>query len=263
MANSDTKSRPDEGELVVASISEVQKNGAYVKLDEYNDLEGFIFIGEIASGWVKNIRSIVREGQRVICKAIGVRKDGTSIELSLKSVSEERRRNRLQEWKNEQRAKQLLKVMSEQLSWSAEKLQKTEEELTMSFTSLYSAFEEAAMNETAMADAGYDDDWVPQFIEIAVENIVPPFVEIRGNFQLKSENTNGVEIVRDALLAAESFTNEEKEISVECYYDGSPNYRIELKAPDFKTAEEIWEKATQATTDFMIKEGGEAEVWRE
>ena len=263
MANSDTKSRPDEGELVVASISEVQKNGAYVKLDEYNDLEGFIFIGEIASGWVKNIRSVVREGQRVICKTIGVRKDGTSIELSLKSVSEERRRNRLQEWKNEQRAKQLLKVMSEQLSWSAEKLQKTEEELTMSFTSLYSAFEEAAMNETAMADAGYDDDWVPQFIEIAVENIVPPFVEIRGNFQLKSENTNGVEIVRDALLAAESFTNEEKEISVECYYDGSPNYRIELKAPDFKTAEEIWEKATQATTDFIIKEGGEAEVWRE
>ena len=47
--------------------------------------------------------------------------------------------------------------MSEQLSWSAEKLQKTEEELAMSFTSLYSAFEEAAMNETAMADAGYDD----------------------------------------------------------------------------------------------------------
>ena len=114
-----------------------------------------------------------------------------------------------------------------------------------------------------MADAGYDDDWVPQFIEIAVENIVPPFVEIRGNFQLKSENTNGVEIVRDALLAAESFTNEEQEISVECFYDGSPNYRIELKAPDFKTAEEIWEKATQATTDFIIKEGGEAEVWRE
>ncbi|MEC8735804.1 MAG: translation initiation factor IF-2 subunit alpha [Candidatus Thermoplasmatota archaeon] len=263
MANSDTKSRPDEGELVVASISEVQKNGAYVKLDEYNDLEGFIFIGEIASGWVKNIRSVVREGQRVICKTIGVRKDGASIELSLKSVSEERRRNRLQEWKNEQRAKQLLKVMSEQLSWSAEKLQKTEEELAMSFTSLYSAFEEAAMNETAMADAGYDDDWVPQFIEIAVENIVPPFVEIRGNFQLKSENTNGVEIVRDALLAAESFTNEDQEISVECFYDGSPNYRIELKAPDFKTAEEVWEKATQATTDFMIKEGGEAEVWRE
>ena len=114
-----------------------------------------------------------------------------------------------------------------------------------------------------MADAGYDDDWVPQFTEIAVENIVPPFVEIRGNFQLKSENTNGVEIVRDALLAAEAFTNEEQEIIVECFYDGSPNYRIELKAPDFKTAEEIWEKATQATTDFMIKEGGEAEVWRE
>lgn len=263
MASPDSKPRPDEGELVVASISDVQKNGAYVKLDEYDNLEGFIFIGEIASGWVKNIRSVVREGQRVICKAIGVRKDGTSIELSLKSVSEERRRNRLQEWKNEQRAKQLLKVMSEQLSWSEEQLKKTEEELAMSFTSLYSAFEEAAMNETAMSDAGYDDDWVPQFIEIAVENIVPPFVEIRGNFQLKSEHTNGVELVRDALLAAEAFSDEEAEIKIECFYDGSPNYRIELKAPDFKTAEEVWEMATEATTQHMVEAGGEAEVWRE
>ena len=46
MASPDSKPRPDEGELVVASISSVQKNGAYVKLDEYDDLEGFIFIVE-------------------------------------------------------------------------------------------------------------------------------------------------------------------------------------------------------------------------
>ncbi|HII87071.1 MAG TPA: translation initiation factor IF-2 subunit alpha, partial [Candidatus Poseidoniaceae archaeon] len=43
------------------------------------------------------------------------RKDGTSLELSLKSVSEERRRDRLQEWKNEQRAHQLLKVLGEKV----------------------------------------------------------------------------------------------------------------------------------------------------
>ena len=137
----DIKNTPDEGELVVATIKTVKQNGAYVDLDEYEGVEGFIFIGEIASGWVKNIRGIVREGQRVICKVMRTRRDGTSMELSLKSVSEERRRARLQEWKNEQRAQQLLKVLSEKLSWSEEDLAEQKEELVEAFGTLYTAFE--------------------------------------------------------------------------------------------------------------------------
>ena len=88
--------------------------------------------------------------------------------------------------------------MSEQLSWSAEKLQKTEEELAMSRTSLYSAFEEAAMNENAMADAECDDDWV-----LVLKSLLKISFRLSLNkvvFQLKSEATSGVEIVRDALL---------------------------------------------------------------
>ena len=113
----DIKNTPDEGELVVATIKTVKQNGAYVDLDEYEGVEGFIFIGEIASGWVKNIRGIVREGQRVICKVMRTRRDGTSMELSLKSVSEARRRARLQGWQNEHSAQQLLNVLSEKCSW--------------------------------------------------------------------------------------------------------------------------------------------------
>ena len=38
-----------------------------------------------------------------------------------KSVSEERRRDRLQVWKNEQRAVQLFKVLGEKQNWDEEK----------------------------------------------------------------------------------------------------------------------------------------------
>ncbi|HIB59839.1 MAG TPA: S1 RNA-binding domain-containing protein, partial [Candidatus Poseidoniales archaeon] len=86
---------PREGELVVCSITKVKENGAYSVLDEYPGREGFIFIGEVASGWVKNIRNHLRDGQRVVCKVLRTRKDGSSLELSLKAVSEERRRETL------------------------------------------------------------------------------------------------------------------------------------------------------------------------
>ena len=254
---------PEEGELVVATIKTVKQNGAYVDLDEYEGIEGFIFIGEIASGWVKNIRGFVREGQRVICKVLRTRRDGTSLELSLKSVSEERRRDRLQEWKNEQRAQQLLKVLGEKIGWSDEQVEEQTSELVDAFGTLYTAFEEAAMQEGALDNAGFEGEWMAPFIEIAVENIIPPFVEVRGTLTLSINVTDGVSVIRDALEAAESLSNEAEEIDVKCFYDGAPTYRIELKAPDFKVAESMWEQATQAVLDHMVAAGGEATAERE
>ena len=254
---------PEEGELVVATIKTVKQNGAYVDLDEYEGIEGFIFIGEIASGWVKNIRGFVREGQRVICKVLRTRRDGTSLELSLKSVSEERRRDRLQEWKNEQRAQQLLKVLGEKIGWSDEQVEEQTSELVDAFGTLYTAFEEAAMQEGALDNAGFEGEWMGPFIEIAVENIIPPFVEVRGTLTLSINVTDGVSVIRDALEAAESLSNEAEEIDVKCFYDGAPTYRIELKAPDFKVAESMWEQATQAVLDHMVAAGGEATAERE
>ena len=254
---------PEEGELVVSTIKTVKQNGAYVDLDEYVGIEGFIFIGEIASGWVKNIRGFVREGQRVICKVMRTRRDGTSLELSLKSVSEERRRDRLQEWKNEQRAQQLLKVLGEKIGWSEDQVAEQASELTDAFGSLYTAFEEAAMQEGALENAGFEGDWLTSFSEIAVENIIPPFVEVRGTLTLSINVNDGVSVIRSALEAAESLSNEEQEIDVKCFYDGAPSYRIELKAPDFKVAETMWEQATQAVVEHMSAAGGEAHAERE
>ena len=262
MSNQDGAT-PEEGELVVATITTVKQNGAYVLLDEYEGIEGFIFIGEIASGWVKNIRGFVREGQRVICKVMRTRRDGTSLELSLKSVSEERRRDRLQEWKNEQRAHQLLKVLGEKVGWNEEQVAEYSVELTEAFGGLYTAFEEAAMQEGALQNAGFEGDWLAAFIEIAVENIIPPFVEVRGTLTLSINDTDGVSVIRSALEAAEALSNEAEEIDVKCFYDGAPSYRLELRAPDFKVAETMWEEATQAVVSHMTAAGGEATAERE
>ena len=254
---------PSEGELVVCTVKEVKQNGAYVVLDEFEDIDGFIFIGEVASGWIKNIRGVIREGQRLICKVLRTRRDGRSLELSLKSVSEERKRDRLQQWKNEERAKQLLKVLSENVGWDESTKEENQAELTEVFATLYGAFEEAATKPESLAEAGFEGDWLAPFIEMAVENIIPPFVEIRGRFVLHVDDAEGVEIIRKALLAAEKFSDKEAEIEVSCHYDGAPSYRIELKAPDFKSGEEVWNNATSACIDTILACGGSATAERE
>ena len=260
---SDQVNTPEEGELVVVTVKNVKQNGVYVDFDEYPGVEGFIFIGEIASGWVKNIRTFVRDGQRLICKVMRTKKDGSSLELSLKSVSEERRRDRLQEWKNEQRSFQLLKVLGDKVGWDESHRNTMSEDLISAFGTLYASFEEAAMNESSIVDAGFEGEWIKEFIEIAIENIIPPFVEIKGTLNLSINIENGVEVIRDALQSAENYTSEKDEISVMCFYDGAPEYRIVLKAPDFKTAEDLWVEVSNTIVTTMEDNGGQAVSYRD
>jgi translation initiation factor 2 subunit 1 len=64
-------------------------------------------------------------------------------------------------------------------------------------------------------------------------------------------------------LAAEEVSNEESELMVTCHYDGAPSYRIDLKAPDFKTAEDGWGNATTACIEVIQTAGGTAEAERD
>ena len=44
---------PEEGELVVGTVTSIRNFGAFVTLDEYNGREAFIHLSEVATGWVK------------------------------------------------------------------------------------------------------------------------------------------------------------------------------------------------------------------
>ena len=142
-----------------------------------------MFVGEIA-GWVRNIRTHVREGQRVVAKVIQVNKDRKRVELSLKSVSEERRRDTVQAWKNEERANQIMRV-AERVGWDDAKSAEISSAMIESFGTLYGALEECAISDSALIDAGFEGDWTGTVTSLAMENIIPPFVEIRGVFEIQ------------------------------------------------------------------------------
>jgi translation initiation factor 2 subunit 1 len=259
---SDEAGWPELGEFLVCTITTVKQNGVYVDLDGYPGREGFIFIGEVASGWVKNIRSIVREGQRVVAKALKVRKDKKSIELSIKSVSDERRRDTLQRWKNKQRAGQLLRIVGERSGWDDAKISDMNTELTETFGSLYASFEETAIENNALANEGFEGDWLTIFIEIAIENIIPEFVNIRAVADIQIHGSEGIELIRKALTAVEACSSESDEVDIAAYYDGAPEYRIELKAPDWEIAESHWEKVEAAISENITADVGAVEISR-
>jgi translation initiation factor 2 subunit 1 len=256
------ESWPEEGELLVCTVKGVKENGAYLNLGGYGEREGFVFIGEVASGWVKNIRAHLREGQRVVAKVVTIKKDRKRVDLSIKAVSAERRKDTLQTWKNQKRASQIMRVAAERVNWDTKKTEVISEEMIDKFGSLYGALEECAISETALSDSGFSGDWMKVVTELAVENIVPPFVEIRGIYDIEVWGKEGVHAIRETLAAAESVVENEEEVTLTCHYKGAPHYRIDIRAPDYSLAESAWEAAKKIATEKIKSVEGSISIER-
>ncbi|MEM2870149.1 MAG: translation initiation factor IF-2 subunit alpha [Thermoplasmata archaeon] len=252
---------PEEGELVVCTVKEVKSFGAFVELNEYKGKEGFIHIAEVATGWVKYIRDHVREGQKVVCKVLRVDPSKQHIDLSLKQVNDHQRKEKIQEWKNEQRAEKLFELVAQALKKPVEACyEEFGRALVERFGSLYAVFEECAVDQRALEKEGFKGPWVKALVRVAQENIVPPRVEIHGQFELVWEGPDGVKKIKEALMLAEG-SHGGGEVTIQ--YLGAPRYRITVSALDYRTAEESLKGAVERVLEHVKKCGGRASFTRE
>ncbi|MDD5778764.1 MAG: translation initiation factor IF-2 subunit alpha [Candidatus Thermoplasmatota archaeon] len=248
------KDLPERGELVVCTVEKAKGFGAFVRLEEYPDTEGFIHIKEVAPGWIKNIRNHVKEGQRIVCKVMDVDPSKGYIDLSLKRVNDHQRRETIQQWKNESKAHKLLQIVAERLGKSVDECyQEFGNDLIGHYESLYAAFEEAAYDESTLAEDGFSGSWMDAFVEVARENIIIPFVTITGYVEIFSPEREGIENVRQALQQIEGKT---EDVTVSVKYVSAPIYRIDVTAPDYKLAEkELRERAERGVAYIREHDG--------
>ena len=78
---------PEQGEIILATVTKVMDHGAYVTLDEYDDVQGFLHISEIAPGWIRSVNRFVKDGEKKVLLVKKVK--AGDIDLSLKQVSKD------------------------------------------------------------------------------------------------------------------------------------------------------------------------------
>ena len=70
-------------------------------------------------------------------------------------------------------------------------------------------------------------------------------------------------MIRKALSAVEKCSSEKDEVEITAHYDGAPEYRIELKAPDWEIAESHWDQVEAAITENIGEDVGAVEILRQ
>jgi translation initiation factor 2 subunit 1 len=246
-----SKEYPSEEELVICRIKNIERYGVFVELVEYKK-EGFVHVSKITPGWVKNIRSHVREGQLRVGSVVKVDKQKDLIDLSLKKVSDVQERRRMEEWKLGKHAMKIFNRACHELKANFEdSVKKIIPPIEKEYGALYPALENCTLEgEKTFENVKIPAPWKKELCRQANESIRKPSVTIKGEMNLTFYGPDGVDKIRKI---GQELTSEDVSIK----YISAPRYRLLVNAPDYPTAETLLDKTLKKIESFATKNQGE------
>ena len=249
---------PEQGEIVLATITKLMDHGAYVTLDEYDNIQGFLHISEIAPGWIRAVNRFVKENEKKVLLVKKVNPQRGDIDLSLKQVSKDQQKQKLKEVKKFEKGKTLLQNLKDNGKLTDKEIEKLEDAIFAKYESVYDGFIDIARNGIDAVKELKITKKIVKPLEEICSKIKLPSVEIRGIMEITNSNSNGIEIIKENLLEILN-----KNSSIDITYLGAPKYRLSLISSDFKTAEKILKPIIEEIESNMTKKKGSFKFTRE
>jgi len=218
---------PEEGDIVLATITRIEPHAAFIRLEEYEGVEGLIHISEISKSWVKNIKSHLRVNQQVVCKVIRVKRQEKFVECSIRRVSEYDMRAKWEQVRRQKRAEAIIEIVAEKLGKKFEEVYEALKPLEKGFDELYLAFEEMKKRGKEVAKGKVPEKILDVLWEIVDRSVSLPRVSIKGILTLQSFAPDGVERIKKVLGS----------LKADVKYLGAPKYMLQVEGLDYKEAE--------------------------
>jgi translation initiation factor 2 subunit 1 len=255
---------PDEGELVLATVTEISPHGVYVTLDEYGKFPAFLHISEIATGWVRDIERYAKPGQKIVLKVIRINKTRKEIDLSLRQVSGEERKEKIIEVKKSEKARSILEALKKTLNLDDSAMAKLENVLLDNYDSLYDALDDIARRgqKPIQRIEGLPQNYANALETISAEKITIPIVEVRGIMDIRVKTPDGIEVIKNALRSVEE-SKSSSGAQIKTTYLGTPRYRLTVKAENYKVAERALQNAREKIQAAIEKSRGRFSFTRE
>ncbi|MFB6242450.1 MAG: S1 RNA-binding domain-containing protein [Candidatus Nanosalina sp.] len=233
------KKNPEEGDFVVVTLTDVDKNSAYAKLEEYEDVEGLIHISEVSRSWVQDIRKELDEGEKKVAQVIDT--EGDKPTLSLKRVNEKNKRDTMQRWKKEQKAEKFIEKLADRLGKDKEEIyEEVAFPMQEEFGSSFHGFEISVAEEDRLLEL-FDEETVEAIQEVAEENINLKQEKLEGTLQLFFPQGDGLERIKDVLKDVQE--------GVEIKYISAPEYSIKAWGPTQEVAKDRIDDAIRNVRD--------------
>jgi translation initiation factor 2 subunit 1 len=243
------KEAPEEGDLVVVTITDVDKNSAYAELDEYKDRKGLIHISEVSRSWVQDVTKVLREGEKTVAQVVEAG-DGT-LGLSLKRVNDRQKKDTMGNWNREKKAGKFVSQLADELGEDEDDLyEDVVFPMQREFGSAFTGFEVSVGEEEKLLEL-FDEETVEVIQKVARENINLKQEKFEGEIILQYLQPDGIERIKKTL----------KDLGdgVEVKYVSAPKYSITAWGRNTELAKKRMDKATKKVEKKTDELDGEYE----
>jgi len=233
----------EEGQIVFCTVENIVGTTVFVKIQENE--EGTITTSEIAPGRIRNLRAYVVPGKKIVCKILNIRNG--RIQLSLRRVKQNERKELLDKIKKEKNYKAILKTVL-----GKEKAEKIIEKIIeeQSIFEFFTKIKEQQKNLEKLTSKK-ETEKIIQILESKKEK--PK--EIKHIFKLSNKSSNGIKIIKEII------NNACKNSKAEVSYIAAGRYRLLIIGGDFKKLKsevnkilnEIEIKAKKQKCDFFVE----------
>ncbi|CAI4034417.1 hypothetical protein SMKI_10G2080 [Saccharomyces mikatae IFO 1815] len=247
---------PEIDDIVMVNVQQIAEMGAYVKLLEYDNIEGMILLSELSRRRIRSIQKLIRVGKNDVAVVLRVDKEKGYIDLSKRRVSSEDIIKCEEKYQKSKTVHSILRYCAEKFQIPLEELYKTIAwPLSRKFGHAYEAFKLSIIDETVWEGIEPPSkDVLDELKNYISKRLTPQAVKIRADVEVSCFSYEGIDAIKDALKSAEDMSTEQMQVKVKLV--AAPLYVITTQALDKQKGIEQLETAIEKITEVITKYGG-------
>ncbi|KAL1411356.1 hypothetical protein Q8F55_002309 [Vanrija albida] len=251
---------PEVDQLVMVQVQSIEDMGAYVKLLEYDGIEGMILLSELSRRRIRSVQKIIRVGRNEVVVVMRVDPEKGYIDLSKRRVSAEDVVKCEERYEKGRAVDSILTQVAKRRGVTPESLyEQIAWPLHRKYGHSYEAFKLSISEpEAVFGDLGIDEETLVELKHTIARRLTPKPVKVRADIEVKCFAYSGIEAIRKALKAGEACSTEEVPIKVRLV--APPLYVMTTTSTDKTAAIETMEKAVEAIGAVITEEKGDLNV---
>ncbi|KOS22793.1 Eukaryotic translation initiation factor 2 subunit alpha [Escovopsis weberi] len=202
--------------FVMVNVKQIGEMGAYVKLLEYDNIDGMILLSELSRRRIRSIQKLIKVGRNEVVVVLRVDKEKGYIDLSKRRVSPEDAAKCEERYNKSKMVHSIMRHVAEKTQTSIESLYDTIAwPLSRKFGHSIDAFKLSITNPDVWGDVAFPSQAVEDELKLYIsKRLTPQPVKLRADVEVTCFGYDGIDAIKAALRKAEANNSEEQQIKV-------------------------------------------------
>jgi len=257
-------------EAVNTNVSSIGDMGAYVKLLEYNNVDGMILLSELSRRRIRSINKLVRVGRDECAVVVRVDQDKGYIDLSKRRLSDEEKVKCANKFEKAKHVNSIVKHTADLLGMQTNEeledfMDKTAWTLDAQYhkpdepyKASYNCFKQAVDDPSILANLDITDEQREMLLKTICQRLTPQAQKLRSEMEVTCYSYEGVDAIKAALRKGLEHSTEQ--VPIKITLTAPPIFVMTTMTNDRKAGAEKMNEAMESIKNEIERLGGRFEI---